>query len=278
MISMVALYFEGYFVHIIGHGYLGSILLRMILGVIMLSTLYIVAGREIFSWSKRSGRYAFLCGIFPLIFNSIVLTISVVETYQNPFRRLHDDWWCKALIFLALALMIGLFEEGLFRGIIANGLVKMMPKTKAGLYKAIIISSILFGFVHIVWYLLDIEYFTLSSIVQMMISIFRIGCIGMLLAAIYYKTKNIWACILLHAMIDFILFLNNPLTGGVVSHSYVDKGVHENALLMLALVTAIISIPNLVIAILIMRKLDPEECVMWKSDDVDKEEVLEAVS
>ena len=244
----------------------------------MLSTLHIVAGKEIFLWSKKSGRYAFLCGIVPLISNIFVLTIRVIETYQNPFRRLHDDWWCKALVFLALALMIGLFEEGLFRGIIVNGLVKVMPKTKAGLYKAIIISSILFGFVHIMWYLLDAEYYSLSGIVQMMMSIFKIGSIGMLLASIYFKTKNIWACILLHAMIDFILFLINPLTGGVVSHSYVEKGVSESALVISALVTAIVSIPNAIIAIRIMRKLNPEECVMWKSNDIDKEDALEAVS
>lgn len=99
-------------------------------------------------------------------------------------------------ILAAEEILIGIFEEFLFRGVILNTL---LMKTERGTYisklSAIFISSFLFGAVHLL-NLFDNPNLINDTIAQVFYSIF----IGVFFGALYLRTKNIWVVAFYHIM------------------------------------------------------------------------------
>ena len=60
-----------------------------------------------------------------------------------------SDWPLQLALVIMLCLLVGTFEEGLFRGIVFSGLLARFGETRRGLIGAVIVSSLIFGFVHV---------------------------------------------------------------------------------------------------------------------------------
>lgn len=103
----------------------------------------------------------------------------------------------QIIFFLIFVLLVGLAEEMLFRGVIADSLFRHYGKSPAGVWFSVILSGILFGFVHI------INIFSGQSVEQTVIQMISVSMTGMLFAAIYIRHKNIFAPAILHAVLDF---------------------------------------------------------------------------
>lgn len=152
---------------------------------------------------KRIG-LGFLFGIpsFLIMFLNIVQGDKIVLKAMSP-----GGWSLKILLMTILyalisGLVIGVFEELLFRGVIFELLTKIFKKNAP--IKAIIGSSLIFGLTHAINYLDSPFWDTTNQIV------YAIG-IGMLFATIYYVTGNLLVPILLHSLIDMtdIIFSMN---------------------------------------------------------------------
>ncbi|MCF0261032.1 MAG: CPBP family intramembrane metalloprotease, partial [Erysipelotrichaceae bacterium] len=96
----------------------------------------------------------------------------------------------------------GFAEELLFRGITLNNMMRVWGKTTPGLYKALILSSLLFGLSHISNILL-----TGKLTAAILWQIGYAGGFGILFGAIYMRTRNLWGCIILHTLMDFVPYL-----------------------------------------------------------------------
>lgn len=246
----------------IGTSLLGMIPNRLILGISIFGIMYIIIGKEVFIWQKKSGRYAFTRSICFLSYNCILSIVILFALHSS--NKLVDDWIYNVIVCLLLSLCVGFFEECLFRGIIVNGMVKIMPKTKSGVYSAIIISSFIFAAVHVYRYIPDIMKNPTSILVQMIYKIIILQISGMLLSVIYLKTKNIWVCMIIHAMFDFVAIAVLSVLGmGIPSSINIHKIITLQKLIPYLFSIACV-LPNLIIAIMIMKKLKPEECVIWK--------------
>lgn len=264
IISIIALELNVYYMELIGNRLWGLIPVRLIMGVIMMGILYIVAGKEIFKWKRKSGRYVFSRCICLLLYNGF-LSILIVCTTIKSLNDLNENWLYLSCIYFIITLMIGFFEESLFRGIIVNGLIKVMPKTKKGLYVAIIMSGIIFGLVHIIWDLPNCLDCSIAVIMKMVFKIITIGITGILLASLYLKTKNIWACMIIHTIMDFIPLLASALVGiNGVSQQVVYGNMNSIVFLVNIFLSFLYCIPNLIIALSVLKKLEPPECVIWK--------------
>ncbi|MBQ7944762.1 MAG: CPBP family intramembrane metalloprotease [Lachnospiraceae bacterium] len=251
----------------IGEGVWGQIPIRVVLGIVILGILYTVAGKELFTWQKKSGRYGLIRSIYILIFPivSFVMTIGLGALVGEV--EIAKNWLSLSVAYLVYTLVIGFFEEGLFRGIITNGFVKIMPKTKAGLFGAIVISGLFFGFMHVWENLFDIGGNPLVVISQMTSKILVTGSVGILLAAIYMKTKNIWICMIIHALNDLFVMLILAFMGLEISSiQYVDATatMDMSAVTMEIIGALVVGLPNIIISYRITRKLEPTECVIWK--------------
>ena len=95
---------------------------------------------------------------------------------------------------LFFTLGIGFAEEIYFRGIIC-GIWKDKEKT------AVIISSVLFGFCHL------LNIMGGASVAATLLQILFAFVYGIVMAIIFLRTKSIWPCIFLHAFHDFCGFI-----------------------------------------------------------------------
>ena len=94
-------------------------------------------------------------------------------------------------------LAISLFEEAAFRGVIFPMLAERRCKTKQGLFVSILLTSAVFGLLHIV---------NLAQGAGIGAVVRQIGysfLIGAMCSVVLIKTHNIWLCVLLHAVFDF---------------------------------------------------------------------------
>lgn len=93
--------------------------------------------------------------------------------------------------FAAWALLVGFAEEGLLRGVVLRAL------RPAGVMRAAVLSSLLFGLAHLVNVLDGRDLF--STLVQVVYATF----IGIGFAGPFVATGAIWPAIVVHALIDF---------------------------------------------------------------------------
>ena len=112
---------------------------------------------------------------------------------------------------------IGVAEEFLCRGWLLNEFLERFGDTKKGVWYSIIVSGLIFGVLHFsnVLYGQDL----ISTITQ----VIGAAGTGIMFGIIYYKTKNIWSVILLHAFWDFSIYLSliAPVTSTVETTSII---------------------------------------------------------
>lgn len=99
-------------------------------------------------------------------------------------------------------IFIGFAEEFLCRGWLQNEFIERYGDTKANVIKSIVCASIVFGSMHLINVLT-----TSQGLVFTILQVINAISLGFYLGVIYYKTKNIWSVIFLHAFYDFALFL-----------------------------------------------------------------------
>ncbi|SEN27336.1 CAAX protease self-immunity [Loktanella fryxellensis] len=90
---------------------------------------------------------------------------------------------------VALALLIGLFEEGLFRGVLLHGL-----RSRISTGWAIVASSVLFGLFHVV------NAFVGQDIGLTIIQIASSTGLGLLFGALTVQAGSVWPAVILHAL------------------------------------------------------------------------------
>ncbi len=101
-------------------------------------------------------------------------------------------------IFFALeCLAIGLFEEAAFRGVIFLMFAERRHTTRKGLFWSLILTSAVFGAVHLVNVAVGAG---IGAVIRQIGYSFLIGA---MCSVVLLKTRNIWLCVLLHAIYDF---------------------------------------------------------------------------
>lgn len=101
-------------------------------------------------------------------------------------------------VVLAIALMVGFVEEVFFRGLMLNAL------KARGLWRAVIITSLLFGLTHAMNMLAG------KSVIDDVSQIFYATAIGFAYAALVLKKGIVWPLVLAHFLIDFTNFIQRP--------------------------------------------------------------------
>lgn len=135
-----------------------------------------------------------------------ILIIAILMFILNSLSIILEfDLNISNLITLILfCISIGLYEEFLCRGWLLNEFLEKYGSTRRQVIVSIFISAIIFGLMHIsnIWV-------GGQTVTETILQIVQATTIGVLFGAVYYRTKNIWAVIFLHAFYDFSIFLGS---------------------------------------------------------------------
>lgn len=143
-----------------------------------------------------------LVGMYPLFFIGYTffgtLAFGRPDTPLLPLPRI--------LTFLLNMILVGVAEELVFRGIIAQTLLERYGTARAGVWKVCLVSGALFGAAHLSNLLGSAPFGVLMQCVFA-------GSLGVLFAAIYFRTGNLWVLVFLHGAQDAASLLAGGLYG-----------------------------------------------------------------
>ncbi len=131
---------------------------------------------------SRGVRLSLYITSIPLTFFAIVAALLLIEQPGQGHGLM-------LLVIVCFNLLVGLFEETLFRGVVFHGL-----RTAHSLWFAILASSLLFGLFHLVNLAIGQDWhITLFQVVNA-------GALGVFFCAIVLQSNSLWPAIVLHAV------------------------------------------------------------------------------
>ena len=133
----------------------------------------------------------------------VIAAASQFASYEGE-RLLRPGY--EIVAFVVCMFLVGMTEEFLCRGAIAGLLLERYGATKQGVWKAVIVSGILFGMAHLT-NLIGAD--PVGVFVQCVVA----GMMGMAFAAIYFRSGNIWVVVFLHGFIDLCGLITSGLYG-----------------------------------------------------------------
>ena len=170
-------------------------------------------------------------GLHPAIIGAILVAIALFAVlvqfafgsfdYLSGNERNPSTLWAGIIYLVVLCIATGIFEEGLFRVIAitcffragqqSEATVQSRANTYANLMRACIISSLLFGLMHI-----SISSgFTLSSFDGqapvsvmpfwlMLLRFIQTTLFGLCLAGVFLHSISLWPCAIIHTLFDMV--------------------------------------------------------------------------
>lgn len=151
------------------------------------------------------------------------------------------------LIYVLTMFLVGLNEEVIVRGVVLNLLLDRFSDTKNGVLGAVLISSLIFGCAHIPNVLSGVP--LSSALIQSV----QATLLGVVFAAIYLRSGNLWICIILHAGMDFA----GLMASGIFGNGEMTDMIGSLSLLNLVMTVPLFLVPCLVL----LRKNKLEEIV-----------------
>lgn len=150
------------------------------------------------------------------------------------------------LLHLLTALSTGWVEEVLCRGMVVTALLQKWGRTRKGIYLSVLLSSLLFGAVHLA-NLFAGRKPLLNNLTQVVFAFF----FGVIFAACLLRNRTIWPVILLHAAVDWAGTIHEVAVGGGLRLT-TPAITPENAL-----VSILITLPLFLYGLFILRKVQP---------------------
>lgn len=192
-------------------------------------------------------------GLHPFAFsNPLLLLLGVAVILLLSYSSYEYYWAAEPSVLFLFGIaqaLVGVMEELLFRGIVFPLLILHFAGKKQPLTKAIWLSSLVFGAVHLVGLIRHPE--NIWGVFNTVI--FAIG-IGFLLACVLLKTKNILVPIFIHFMIDFT---NDARALSEVQQA-ASVPTSSTIILTLGVVTAM-SLFFIGVGLLLLKRVDREE-------------------
>lgn len=180
---------------------------------------------------KRTGKGELLrrrgCGFFNgLLVGMYPLALLCYNLYVRLLFGIPENGtllplW-RILSFFANMTLVGIAEEFVFRGVIGETLLEHFGTSRAGIWKACLVSGLLFGCAHLT------NLLSSAPLGVLMQCIFA-ASLGVVYAAIYFRTGNIWVTVFLHGAMD----ISSMIIGGLYGTVGVAESVSSYDLTML---------------------------------------------
>ena len=222
-----------------------AFLLRTLFTGATIFFLYQISGDKTLTASYNDTWYVIKIGI---VFWIMAAPVSWLGFANKSDAKLWDNIPLHILTDLLLYLSVGLFEEISFRALINDAIIYRFRDKKYVFVLAGLVSSLAFGAAHVIGFELN----TTLAIGQAIGKTLQAGAFGLSLIFLYWKTRNIWACGVVHGIYDFILSLSDCFYDVPSKAAYVMEG---DAGRVVIIVYAVFTVVNLFAFWLIYRKI-----------------------
>lgn len=230
------------------------------LALLTVLLLFAIGGTSLIKFKRSGLGFTFKKSIIYLI-PGVVVSISTVVGALSSQDAMQPNWVSLLLQAVIFYLLLGIFEEGLFRGVILHALLARMGRTRQGVIGAVAIGGAIFGFVHILlsWFLTGVD-LSAWGVLQALVKTLSAGMAGFFFGAVYLKTRNIWGITLVHGLSDFQLMVGSLIFFGTNSVSYVSADPKQAmSSLIINTIFIIIYIPLVVLAVRELRTVELPE-------------------
>ena len=192
-----------------------------------------------------------LVGLYPIV----LISYNAYNTllFGRPEGDMLPAW--NIVWFLIGMTSVGVAEEFLFRGVIAQTLLEHFGTSRAGVWKACLLSGLYFGAAHL-------TNLTGSAPLGVLMQCVFAASLGTLLAAVYFRTGNIWVTVFIHAAMD----ITSMLIGGLYGTQTVADSISTYDITMLTSI-AVYLIPTA----FLLRKKKIGEVELYFGRDVPSE-------
>lgn len=236
---------------------------RFVFAAFMLVIMAIAGGRAAVAFSTKGFRFGWRKSIYLLCLSLAMALFGFTKVIEEGSPLL-PDWGLQLASAVALCACIGLFEEGLFRGVLLSGLLARMGSTRKGVMGAVVVSSLAFGVVHVVPFIVSGQVNDGPSVLQAVLKTLQAGIMGMLLAAVFIRTRNLWVVASVHGMNDLFATVSEALYSGSLSTNYVsgDPGVALASIVVYG-AYLLLCIPILISAVRMVRQVELPCCGLF---------------
>ena len=203
--------------------------------------------------SMRGFELALETMVVPICF-SIMAGAIVTASFFIAGDGLKPEWPARLVCILVYSLLIGLFEEGAFRGLILNGFARSMGSTTKGLLGACVISSLLFGLAHVIAPLLYSDGITVIQIVNAVLKTIQAAMPGFMLGASYLAMRNLWSVAIVHGLNDLFIIIPTLIfnSGTGLSGNYTSDSIYYT---IAYLISMAIYIPGVISAVRVIKRI-----------------------
>jgi membrane protease YdiL (CAAX protease family) len=162
------------------------------------------------AWARAWRFFGYLI-VVNIVFGVIAffLTMGTLTPEQisafTPNAALHN-----AVYLTALSILVGINEEALFRGLLFGGFLSAMGRSRRGILCAAIVSSLIFGFFHVMG---DLDFSNGLGIAQAMMKTLETGAVGFVLCVPVLEKRNLTGAMQVHAFIDWVIIIASVMTG-----------------------------------------------------------------
>lgn len=213
----------------------GCSVMGAVLGVIVLG------GRRLLTTSGQDMCLTFRLGWWYLAASCIYAVLSALACLVGG-ASVVEGWLQLVAIGAVGCLLIGIYEELLFRGIVFQGLLALMGGSHRTTLWAVAITSVLFGLAHV-----DVSTIGAQgpvTVAQAILKVIQTGMVSVLLCTCVLCIRRLGAVSLLHALSDFVLVAVRLIfMGDSLVAEYVLAGEDALAALIFYVVTIVLYLP-----------------------------------
>ncbi len=209
---------------------LGTSLVKLVPFVLALVLLRAAGKLGLLGRTSGFGR-GLACGAFLLVFSLLVIAMGISRVAEGD-GVVPAAGTVAAFVFGYL--LVGLGEEMLGRAVLAETLLEHFGLERRGILTACGLSGLIFGLMHLV----NLAFSPAPAVIAQVVSA---TFAGILLAAIYFRSGNIWATVTLHALYDMSGSMSSLLqTSSATTSAPVDAATAQALSLVMPMIFGLI--------------------------------------
>ena len=228
--------------------YWNKSVIRILSCGMMLFSLYLISGEKTLSQGDKQIAYTFKHMLGFLIFALVMGLFSAAAKLTDGAPE--SGLLLRLFSLLVLFFFVGQFEELCFRAVLNDAIVYRFRGTKGVFVLSLVISSLVFGAVHIIGSPLTGALDWAQAVLKTLSS----ATMGVACLILYWKTRNVFAVGLVHGLYDFLTQISLVLGGSAKlgAGSYVVQG---NDAIVGIIMLSVQMLFGLVFVLLIWKKL-----------------------